>query len=154
MLLQQIETTADNIKNFRVLLITSRIYASWSQMRTRHLDGWSLKWCPETTCCAGPGAGALDAHYSLKAQIEHTLMTNLPFCGITSDLDKCIDRIIREIVIPLALKYGLPKDIPNTYLAYMNNIHIHNVYAIGLGTPRRRVSSLPKGCSFSLRFLA
>ena len=81
-------------------------------------------------------------------------MKNIPFCGVTSDLDKCFDRIIREIVIPLAIRYGLPKSVANTYLAYMNKKHIHNVYAMGLGTPKKRTSSLPQGCSFSMRFLA
>ena len=81
-------------------------------------------------------------------------MKNIPFCCVTSDIDKCFDRIIREIVVPLAIKYGLPKDMANTYLAYINNINIHNVYAIGLGKPGRIVSSLSQGCSFFMRFLA
>ena len=40
------------------------------------------------------------------------------------------------------------------YLSFMNNMIIHNQYALGLGRARTRCSSLPQGCPFSMRFLA
>ena len=36
----------------------------------------------------------------------------------------------------------------------MNNLIIHNQYALGLGRARSRYTSLPQGCPFSMTFLA
>ena len=46
----------------------------------------------------------------------------------------------------MAIKAGFPKLVMEAYLSYMNNLIIHNQYALGFGRARCRYTILPQGC--------
>ena len=109
------------------------MYRVWAKCRSRQLDKWAQKWATEDLLSAAPGAGAHDGHYDLAIHNEHAIVKALKFGGGCTDLDKCFDRILREIIIPAAVMAGFPINILKTYIAFLNTITIYNDYALGLG---------------------
>ena len=103
------DANANDMAGYRILLITSEQYRLWSRTRSRQLDGWAAQWVPSGSYVAGPEAGALDAHYQLVLRVEVDLQAKCPFAGGSTDLSKCFDRMIREIIQPIALKQVFQK---------------------------------------------
>ena len=114
----------------------------------------SNKLATEDLLSAALGAGAHDGHYELATHIEHAIAKALQCGRSCTDLDKCFDRILREIIIPAGVMAGLPIKILKTYMAFLRTITIYHDYALGRGKPRNRPASIPQGCPYSMRFLA
>ena len=100
----------------------------------------------EDLLSAAPSAGAHDGHYDLAIHVEHAIVKAQRFAGGCADLDKCFDRIFKEITIPAALFAGFPVTILKIYVAFLNTITIYHDYALGPGRPRNRPVSIPQGC--------
>ena len=144
----------NHLTDYRVLLISSTLYRLWAKCRSRQLDKWARTWADEFNLSAAPGRGAHDGHYDLAIHIEHAVVKGLIYGGSCTDLEQCFDRILREVIIPIAIRAGFPTGILVTYLAYIENITIYHDYALGLGKPRKRPASIPQGCPLSMRSLA
>lgn len=71
-----------------------------------------------------------------------------------SDPAQAFDRILGELLIPLALAAGFPPALAQAYVRYVAHLRIYNHYGTGLGRPMRRRASIPQGCPYSMRFLA
>ena len=119
-----------------------------------HLDPWARSWAADGMLSAEPGLGAADGHYEVSLRIEQAITAAWQFGGGCTDLAQCFDRIMRELVVPLALFAGMPIDILVTYIRFLEGLRIYNAYATGLGTPRQRAICIPQGCPFSMRILA
>ena len=64
----------------------------------------------------GPEAGALHAHYILSLNTEYADVCASPFAGGSTDMDKCSDQVLREIIIPMAIDAGFPVKVIIAYL--------------------------------------
>ena len=148
------DTPTNNISSYRNLTIAGNTYRLWGKIRIRDLEPWSASWIPERMYAAGPGAGALDAHYILTLKTEYAKICASPFAGGSTDMDKCFDRVLREIIIPIAIKGSFPIKVATAYLVFNNNLRIHNQYLLGLGKTRQRNSTLLQGCPFSMNLLS
>ena len=84
------------------------------------------------------GYGADAAWYETALQLEMYRTTNTPHTGTTTDIYKCFDQICRPLLYHLVLLAGIPPHISNTYKRYIENVHIHNSQAQGLGKPLKR----------------
>ena len=144
----------NHLTNYRLLLSTSTLYRLWAKCRSRQLDEWALTWADGFDLSAAPGAGAHDGHYDVAVQIAHAIVKSLLYGGSCTDIEKCFDRILREVIIPIAIRAGFPISIIITYLAYIENITIYHDHARGLGKPRKHQLPIPQGCPFSMRPLA
>ena len=108
--------------NYRIPLIPSEIYRLWARIRSKQLNAWADRWIPDNAYSAGPGAGAIGAHYQLAAASEHATITKQSFAGRSTDLSKCFDRVLREIIKPMAIRMGFPHQIYSAYESYNNNM--------------------------------
>ena len=131
--LVKLDGQPNDLTDYRVLLITSIIYRVWATCRSRKLDNLARVWATEDLLSAAPGAGAHAGHYDLAIHIEHAIVRALQYGGSCTDLGKCFDRILREVITPAAVMAGFPIKILKTYMAFLNAITIYHDYALGLG---------------------
>ena len=127
----------DESTDYTALAITSAIYHAWASCRSRQPDGWARTWSNEELLSAAPGAGAHDGHYDLLAMhLGHAIVNGYEAAGASADLEKCFDRIVKEVIIPIALVAGFPVNIMHAYIAFTDNITIYQDYALGIVKPR------------------
>ena len=99
------------------------------------------------------GRGAGDAWWETALTIEKHSVDNTPYAGRATDIFKCFDQIVRDLVYYLADVAGMPKKILNTYRRYQEALRTRNAVAGGLGTPYTRFMGIPQGCPMSMMII-
>ena len=139
---------------YRILMLMPVLYRKWATTRLHDLRPWVSTWQVDGIYAGVEGYGADDAWYETAIQLELYRTANTPHTGATTDIFKCFDQICRPLLYHLALLAGIHPHIINTYKHYIENVHIHNSLAQGLGKPHRRPAGIPQGCLLSMMFCA
>ena len=116
---------------YRPLTITAPLYRCWGTMRLEDCADWVESWSLKEMHAGVPGKGATDAwHVTLTDMEEHTLKGEA-FCGAVADIMKFFDMIRRCLVYKLAKAAGMPERVLVAYIAYLENMQVHNCLAGG-----------------------
>eukprot|EP00969_Alexandrium_andersonii_P128800 5692011-Alexandrium_andersonii.AAC.1 len=75
------------------------------------MRAWRASWTLPNMCGAKPGVGIVDVAYPLQAAIEHARDFDRPMCGEMLDREKCFDRLLHTLALPLQRRYGCPQGI-------------------------------------------
>ena len=119
----------------RTLLILPTVYRRWASHRLQCIDSWVTKWQMPEMYAGVPGLSAEDAAYATSLELEDLNQHGTPYSGAVADIFKCFDQIVRPQVKTLLFKAGFPKRILEPYMAMLNDLIVHNLFAghIGLG---------------------
>ena len=139
---------------YRILLMLPAVYRMWSKTRLRHLQPWVASWAVPEMFAGVEGKGAEDATYSAAILVEWCRLTGMEFTGGSADIFKCFDQVMRPLVQRLLETAGMPKEVVETYVKYLENLSVHNTVAGGIGEAYRRPTSIPQGDPMSMMVIA
>ena len=97
----------------RPLSIFSVLYRLWAGVRYQHLAAWQESWAVASLHGGRANHEATEATWDITADIEEAHLTKTPLLGALFDYSKFFDLIIRDILWPLALAFGCPKEVIN-----------------------------------------
>ena len=120
-------------------------------MRLRGINGWVGTWALEEMHAGVPEMGLVDAWMDVLSFIEECKLDGRHYRGGAADIAKFFDQIRRELVYQLAKASGMPEPVLVAYKAYLEDLHVYNCLAGGVGTVFRRLCGIPQGCPFSMR---
>ena len=86
--------------------------------------------------------------------LEDLKLDSKHYCGGTADIAKFFDQVRRLLVYEVAKAAGMPDPILKTYQNYLDNLHVYNCLAGGIGRPYLRRCGIPQGCPFSMCMVA
>ena len=101
-----------------------------------------------------PEQGAVDAWMQVLMVLEDLRLDNKHYCGGTADIAKRFDQVRRLLVYEVAKAAGMPEPILKAYQSYLDNLHVYNCLAGGVGRPYLRRCGIPQGCPFSMCMVA
>ena len=151
--LQKPGEAPDAMSSLRVLRITPVIYRIWAKCRSRQLGPWTRTWVGQDLYATAQGSGAMDAHMDLSMRIEDAVTRNMEHAGVVSDLSQAFDRLLPQIIVPVAIRAGFPRKLLMAWLRYVQHLQVTTAYVMGFGKTRRRTVSIPQGCPHSMRML-
>ncbi len=138
---------------YRILKITSSLYRIWASTRMRDLEDWIRTWADKAHFAGVPGAGAEDAWYLTQVEIELLRLSGSQVSAGSIDVFKCFDQIVRELIVELARRAGMPTDILNTYQAFLEDLTVRLQIGNTLGVEHKHKCSIPQGCPFSMTLI-
>ena len=62
--------------------------------------------------------------YEVALRIEQALTDASHFAGGSTDLAQCFDRIMRELVVPIALFAGMPVEFLLPYMRFLEGMRV------------------------------
>ena len=101
---------------YRVLLILPVLYRRWASTRLECLKPWIRQRQLDGMYAGVEGVGADDAWRETSLRIEHNATANVQFSGGATDIFKCFDQIVRQLLYYLATVAGMPLSILNAYI--------------------------------------
>ena len=98
--------------------------------------------------------GAEDAWCLTALRMEEAALKGIPVSGGTADIYKCFDQVLRKLLYKLLKLGGFPERIVNAYIAFMENLVVHNMVAGSLGEEHKHLCGIPQGCPLSMMLIA
>jgi hypothetical protein len=74
--------------------------------------------------------------------------------GGSTDIHKCFDEIIRQLLYALLEAGGFPVEVLTAYRSFHEACMFLNTIAGGLGIPHAHLCGIPQGCPFSMMLIA
>ena len=126
----------------------------WSKTRLRHLQPWVEAWTLPEIFAGVEGRGAEDAAYATGILVEWCNLTKKQFTGGSADIYKCFDQIVRPLLEKVLETAGMPKEVLQAYMGFINNLSVRSTIAGGLGEEYTKATSIPQGDPMSMAVIA
>ena len=120
---------------YRVLLILPVLYSRWAATRLKDLEGWIAMWKLDQMYAGVPEVGAEEGWWATALELELAQLQGIQVSGNGTDIFKCYDQLIRQLIYHVADLAGLPKGILKAYANFQEDLSIYNAIAGGLGIP-------------------
>ena len=130
--------------SYRPITITAPIYRAWATTRLKQMEPWVSSWDLPEMHAGVPEKGATDAWMEVLTTMEELKLDGKHFCGGTADIAKFVDQVRRSLVYQVANASGMPQPILKAYSNYLENLHVFNCLAGGIGRPYMRRCGIPK----------
>eukprot|EP00969_Alexandrium_andersonii_P069882 3084560-Alexandrium_andersonii.AAC.1 len=101
-----------------------------------------------------PGGGAGVAVWLFGRTLETARLENSHACAMATDIYKCFDQVIRELVLSVACYMGCPMGLLRAWFTHLEHMTCYNALAAAVGQPYRRACAIPQGCPLSMMWVA
>lgn len=137
-------------EQLRPITVLTALWRLWSGIRYRQLHKWQEEWVHPSLTGSRPGRECRETSFTVALLIEMARTAGLEVQGTQLDYTKCFDLLVRDILFPLAAKYGLPAAVLGPMRSFYS--HLKRSFRLGEthGVPFRDTNSMVQGCSLTL----
>lgn len=148
------ESSPEDPLSYRVLSVMSAAYRLWASTRMRDMQPWIQEWMLPEMHSGGPGRGAEDGWYERALQAELAAAPGIPLTGGSTDMIKCYDSLVRQLIYTVLGRAGFPRGVLCAYMGFIDGVHYCHRLSLGVGAWHTRERSIPQGRPWSVTFLA
>ena len=115
------DDNASKVSRFRPIVIFSIIYRTWASLRSKQLLRQLAPHMDVEAFGFLPGCEPTQLWLLLQAEVEVSLQSNSPLCGLSSDLTRAFNFIPRQHTFALATHLGVPMRIVHPWRTFLNS---------------------------------
>ena len=101
-------------------------------------------------CGAKPGVGIVDVAFPWQAAIEHARRHDRPLCGVMLDREKCFDRLVHTLTLPLQKRHGCPEGVLAARWNFYERLTRRVKLGASYGEETRPTHGALQGCVWSI----